>query len=299
MLRKHERIVVFFNRIKEHTNERWFICRTTAALRFWLLTSGPAPVCPCKPFSCKAYLGIHHGPLDQRLNLGLSTGTWAVRFCRGWVGERRCKSFRILRTQWMSGNRFDVLSAGRATREDIQYLCYFGDKQQRIFVFLEMCKDVFPLPAGENNASIGCLVLGIIKQIKGQREHGQRFTSALSAATWALVSCRCWDERRPHPSYVCGPEMDRPSALCEFQMSSLLTRMSRVCTSHAGTQAKCPQFCQKPIHLQFCRGCNKCSPSCLLLRFPCLAATKWKWSSAPFLSPGFCDACVPQESGVM
>ena len=32
---------------------RW----TTAALRSWLLTSVPTPICVCKPFSCKASLG--------------------------------------------------------------------------------------------------------------------------------------------------------------------------------------------------------------------------------------------------
>ena len=34
------------------------IRRTTATLRSWLLTSGLTPICPCKPFSCKACPGI-------------------------------------------------------------------------------------------------------------------------------------------------------------------------------------------------------------------------------------------------
>ena len=33
------------------------ICGTMAALRSWLLTSGPTPVCPSTPFSCKACPG--------------------------------------------------------------------------------------------------------------------------------------------------------------------------------------------------------------------------------------------------
>ena len=35
------------------------ISRTASALRSWLLTSVPTPICPCKPFSCKACPGIH------------------------------------------------------------------------------------------------------------------------------------------------------------------------------------------------------------------------------------------------
>ena len=34
------------------------ISGTKSALRSWLLTSGPAPFCLCKPFSCKACPGI-------------------------------------------------------------------------------------------------------------------------------------------------------------------------------------------------------------------------------------------------
>ena len=35
-----------------------FISGTRIALCSWLLTTGPTPICPCKPFSCKACPGI-------------------------------------------------------------------------------------------------------------------------------------------------------------------------------------------------------------------------------------------------
>ena len=35
-----------------------FISGTASALRSWLLTSVPTPICPCKPFSCKACPGM-------------------------------------------------------------------------------------------------------------------------------------------------------------------------------------------------------------------------------------------------
>ena len=56
-----------FKPMGEH-NER-LACGTTAALRSWLLTSGPPP-CLCKPFSCKACLG-------------------KIRTNHGWVGSGR------------------------------------------------------------------------------------------------------------------------------------------------------------------------------------------------------------------
>ena len=60
--RRHDQTESYSNRIEEH-NERLtrrrqlFFSVTAAARRAWLVTSGPAPYCLCKPFSCKACLG--------------------------------------------------------------------------------------------------------------------------------------------------------------------------------------------------------------------------------------------------
>ena len=43
-----------------------FITGTASALRCWLLTSVPTPICRCKPFSCKACLGKFHRSLHRK-----------------------------------------------------------------------------------------------------------------------------------------------------------------------------------------------------------------------------------------
>ena len=58
---KHEQRKPYVNRWRNKTRG-WqpvyprFIRGTTSALRSWLLTKVPTPICPCKPFSCKACL---------------------------------------------------------------------------------------------------------------------------------------------------------------------------------------------------------------------------------------------------
>ena len=56
-LRKHEQTTPSCKPMEEQSPR--FIRRTTAALRFCLLTSGPTPICPCTPWSCKACPGIN------------------------------------------------------------------------------------------------------------------------------------------------------------------------------------------------------------------------------------------------
>ena len=52
---------------KPHSDQR-FIHGTKHALRSWLLTSGPAPFCFCKLFSCKACPGIEEGTKPATVN---------------------------------------------------------------------------------------------------------------------------------------------------------------------------------------------------------------------------------------
>ena len=112
--------------------------RTTAALRSWLLTSGPTPYCLCKPFSCKtcpgtmsaaqphkkitflripvnallSCLGEFWGHLNticengQCLGTALSPRTWAAVSCGNWASGRPPQvviSPRILVTRGVSG----------------------------------------------------------------------------------------------------------------------------------------------------------------------------------------------------
>ena len=49
--------------------DKRFILGTTAFLRSWLLTSGPMPFRPFKPFSCKACLGIPIQRVSGKTNL--------------------------------------------------------------------------------------------------------------------------------------------------------------------------------------------------------------------------------------
>ena len=80
------------------------ISGTASALRSWLLNSVPAPVCLCKPFSCKACPGINLKSEGNLLNLkkksfsnpkpGHTTGrsnrggAWrSGEVGRGWVGR--------------------------------------------------------------------------------------------------------------------------------------------------------------------------------------------------------------------
>ena len=59
-LRKHEQNKMYVNQKRSTTSvDKRFLSRTMAALRSWLLTNGPSPICLCKPFSCKACPGIY------------------------------------------------------------------------------------------------------------------------------------------------------------------------------------------------------------------------------------------------
>ena len=66
-LRKHEQTKSYVNRMREQNHrlttglsavDPRLISGTASALRSWLLTSVPTPICLCKPFSCKACPGI-------------------------------------------------------------------------------------------------------------------------------------------------------------------------------------------------------------------------------------------------
>ena len=66
-LRKHEQRKSHVNRMREQSHrlttslsavDPRLISRTASALRSWLLTRVPTPICLCKPFSCKAFPGI-------------------------------------------------------------------------------------------------------------------------------------------------------------------------------------------------------------------------------------------------
>ena len=79
VLRRHDRIRSDINRIKD-LGER-FTRGTSAALRSWLMTSGPAPLCLFKPFSCEACLGIKHGIyLDDTNKLYMYTYTYTYTY---------------------------------------------------------------------------------------------------------------------------------------------------------------------------------------------------------------------------
>ena len=53
--------------VEEHDNR--LTRGTTAALRSWLLTSGPSPICLCKPFSRKAYPAIVLDGMNSRAEI--------------------------------------------------------------------------------------------------------------------------------------------------------------------------------------------------------------------------------------
>ena len=60
---KHEQLKPYVNRRWNKTRgwqpvHNWFISRTTAAIRSWMLTSRPTPLCLCKPFSSQGCPGI-------------------------------------------------------------------------------------------------------------------------------------------------------------------------------------------------------------------------------------------------
>ena len=69
-----------------------FIRETTAALRSWLLTNVPPPICLCKPYSCKAclitsrHITLHYTYRIQKTNTPRA-GRVGRRTARCWTGR--------------------------------------------------------------------------------------------------------------------------------------------------------------------------------------------------------------------
>ena len=64
---------------------RFSLRGTTAALRSWLLTNGPAPFCPCKSFPCGAHPGTKQTKLCRALYDDRNLETWMPRHCHCWI----------------------------------------------------------------------------------------------------------------------------------------------------------------------------------------------------------------------
>ena len=123
-LRKHEQSNSYLKPTEEQNPRlttglspvyQWFITGTKSALRSWLLTSVPTPICLCKPFSCKACPGI-----------SFKNGFLAVAGCKPlpqWHGSTKCSLGKNTMKDCIAATKFGYWSTNK-TAYQLHIKCF-------------------------------------------------------------------------------------------------------------------------------------------------------------------------------
>ena len=176
-----------------------FTSGTKSALRSWLLTSVPTPVCRCKPFSCYACPGI-----SRIQNPDIPRAGWGWAAHCGAVGQDGTPTGRLaqetpipLAPRASKTTVLDVYSDARTNEilcktveehndrlTNVLSAAYPWDDGRSSFLAADQCTDAYLFVFGH------FFMQGISGNLT--EEHKERLTSGLSAGRWPFFVPGCW-----------------------------------------------------------------------------------------------------------